>query len=210
MAIEEIIGSLLEFHGFMVKYRVPFKITQGFGDLDVVALDLQTNKILVVECKAYGSPETYYNYSAPANKRQVDEQISTLCENIKRFEVIKHNFPQNTSLGGVLGVYPGCFAESDRKNLEQNLSERLGVKIAIYSIHEVLLSLVKAVQDDMFKRRKRYPTTVLEFIRWLIRTYSVVKNPLEEILVEAQSQISIPKTCTGSRVRFFENPLIES
>ena len=71
-----------------------------------------------------------------------------------------------------------CASCDDHKKIEKALSKSVGIKVRIIPIHELLLDLLLAVKEDMYKRRKRYSNPATEFCRWFIRGYVAKKIDL--------------------------------
>lgn len=52
---------------------------------------------------------------------------------------------------------------------ESLLGEPYDIKVRLLPVHKLISRLIKAVGEDMMVRRRRYPDTALELIRWLFR-----------------------------------------
>jgi len=57
---------------------VPFKKNIGHGDFDVLGYNPKTKEVLLVDCKARGSPESYPNMDTPARRSEVRERVEEL------------------------------------------------------------------------------------------------------------------------------------
>jgi len=53
---------------------------------------------------------------------------------------------------------------------EKYYNDKKGITVRIIPIHKLIEKLIICICKDMLKRRKRYPDTALELIRWLVRT----------------------------------------
>jgi hypothetical protein len=76
MALERMTQMLAELEGYLTATRVPYlakqtksgqdKTGMQHGDLDLVGIGPgPERRLLVAECKGYGSPEDYQNWLAP-------------------------------------------------------------------------------------------------------------------------------------------------
>jgi len=53
---------------------------------------------------------------------------------------------------------------------EENLGQIFNVKVKLFPIHILLQRIFILIKGDMTRRRKRYPDTAMEMIRWIVRT----------------------------------------
>ena len=83
MAIELLAEELAKFRGYLTEIRVPFKLEKGgITDFDVIGYSPQTGKSLVIECKAWGSPNQYSSFN----------DIGFFDKEIRRLEKLWGNF----------------------------------------------------------------------------------------------------------------------
>ncbi len=172
MALETLMEHLLRFEGFWTRTRVPFKRKRGgLSDIDIVGIN-HKGRGVVVECKGWGSPESYYNLNTA--KRRL--QIRQLCRKAKKDIPHFLKSEANKTLGirrihEFRLVLPGKLdTGAPRKSLEQTLGKQMKCTVEIVCVDELLKKLVDHVAQDKNKRRKRYPDTSLEMIRWVLRS----------------------------------------
>jgi hypothetical protein len=103
------------------------------GDLDVVGLNLE-EKLLVIECKAYGGPEEYDNWFKNSRIKTIIELVENAVNNIDKvldpqwdsvFEKFDHK-PYEVWI-----VFPGSFFPKSKKyshELEHNIIVNDGLK----------------------------------------------------------------------------------
>lgn len=179
MAIESLVKSYWELKGYFVRTRVPYRV-EGEGqshDIDVLCFHPKKESI-IIECKAWGGPEKYWNYGKD-NYSSLEKKLKRIRKgrrkrNIFSPEVLKDAIKKVKDLTGIepkkMIVYLPAIVE-DKKLLEEKLSKEMKFEVEIISIHELIKELFVEVALDMRKRRKRYPDTALELIRWFNRCY---------------------------------------
>lgn len=167
MAIESIAEEYAKFLGYFTESRVPFKLEKGNSDIDVLGYNPKTKKSLMVECKAWGSPDQYPSFNGCNSwfKEQFKEMV-------KKWDFFKKS-PTNKwnihNLDEIWFIIPG-FCD-DKLEIEENLSKEFSKIIKIFPIHELILNVMFEVKKDKDVRRKRYSNSALEFCRWLLRSY---------------------------------------
>ena len=134
MAIEKMAENLAKTEGyFATSTDVPYlrkvdkngndKQGKQAGDLDVVGLNLE-NKLLVIECKAYGGPEEYDNWFKNSRIKTIIELVEGAVNNIDKVldpqwnsVFKKFDYKPNE----VWIVLPGSFFPKSKKQLERNI-----------------------------------------------------------------------------------------
>lgn len=167
MAIEVMAEEYAKFLGYFTETRVPFKFNKGNSDIDVLGYNPITKKTLVIECKAWGSPEQYPSYT-----KKKEEFLDTFRKIIAKWDYFKASQTNRWNLSNldtIWYVLPG-YCEN-KLQLEQELSNLFNCEISIIPIHELLLKIMIEVKRDKDIRRKRYSNSALEFCRWLLRSY---------------------------------------
>ncbi len=105
MAIESIVQEYAKFKGYLTETRVPFKLKRGHSDFDVLGFNPKTKSSLVVECKAWGSPDQYPSYND--SKKWFKEEFEEIIGKWERFK----NSPTNkwglSKLDEIWYVIPG-------------------------------------------------------------------------------------------------------
>ena len=166
MAIESITEEYAKFLWYFTEARVPYKLSTGWiSDIDVLGYNPKTKKALAVECKAWGWPSDYPNFTDKDVQSYVDESIPKL----KTFKSSPTNKRWIKWFDEFRYIVP--WSCSHQEELEQRLSKKYKMKITILPIHDLLLNIMSEVKKDMHLRRRRYSNTALEFCRRLIRAY---------------------------------------
>ena len=169
MAIEKLVENYVNFEGYFTTFRVPYKKSGGgLSDIDIIGYNPRNQETLLVEVKAWGSPESYKN----AEKwDDWEEWIGELKDGWKGFTRGGSNHWGFTKLDKVLIVLPAHFKTPNKEAiLSEELSKKFGFKVEILPIHSLIERLFFKVNEDMIVRRRRYPDTALELLRWIIRT----------------------------------------
>jgi hypothetical protein len=169
MAIEKLVAERYELDGYFTLLRVPFKLKSGSSDLDVIAYDKKTKDTIIIECKAWGSPDDYSNFDTTARRRKIKWLFKDLKNRAEKFRQSETNVWGIGKPKKLVIVIPGFF--DDKEVFENDVSHALKCKVELLPIHELIKELIEKVQTDKDIRRKRYGSTSLEFIRWLIRSY---------------------------------------
>jgi len=167
MAIESIVEEYAKFLGYFTEHRVPFKLKKGNSDIDVLGYNRKTKKSLMIECKAWGSPNQYYSFND--SKSWFKKQFQTMIGKWEFFKKSSTNKWNLSKLNEIWFVIPG-FCD-DRLQTEAEISKELHCTVKIIPIHNLLLDIMFEVKKDKDVRRKRYPNAALEFCRWLLRSY---------------------------------------
>jgi len=207
--LENIFVEYYKLQGYFVVVRepVPGSSNRGIPDLDIIACRRlprdRGHEVILVECKGWGSPESYSNFNTSKRSESVIEKI---IERIKVWDTYVHSQNnkyglKDTELKKFVIIIPGVISDTTRSKIKNEVILRLGrnerlkkyanIEIEIKSIHEMLLELIAEIAKDMYSRRKRYENPALELIRWLIRItrsrgWDVQKNfldPLRKILL---------------------------
>jgi len=135
------------------------------SDFDVIAYNRSNGEVIIAECKGWGSPESYLNFSTDKrlNKlKSIAEKIVNCWKNFVNSRFNKYGFGKD-ELKKVIIVIPGYISST---NKHTTIS---GVPVEIKPVHEVILDIIKIVKNDMYVRRRRYWNPALEMIRWIIR-----------------------------------------
>jgi len=77
----------------------------------------------------------------------------------------------------IRSVIPGYFENKEKLHeIQNNLSSELpfNPQVRVVPIHEIIETLIERINTDKDIRRKRYPVSALELIRWLTRCYKVM------------------------------------
>lgn len=167
MAIESIAEEYAKFLGYFTETRVPFKLKKGNSDIDVLGFNPKTKTSLVIECKAWGSPNQYPSFTN--SKKWFKEKLTEIIGKWSYFKKAKTNRWNLINLDEIWFIIPG-FCD-DKSKIEAEISKELKHDIKIIPIHELLLNIMFKVREDKNIRRKRYANTALEFCRWLLRSY---------------------------------------
>jgi len=172
MAIETLAKHWLTFDGYWVQTRVPFKKHRGHSDFDVVAFMPASSKVVIVECKAWGSPTDYPNFQTAARAKRIKEMCRKAHRDWKYFGRSAANKRLKLQkLYEFRLVLPGRLDDKKKQvDLEKELSLELGFKVRLFAVHEVIQEVQKQVEKDMELRRVRYPDTSLEMLRWVSRS----------------------------------------
>lgn len=180
MAIELIVEEYAKLLGYFTETRVPFKLKGGHSDIDVLGFNPKTEKTLMIECKAWGGPNDYYSYN---NEKKWFKEM------IRHWEFFKES-PTNkwdlSHLDELWLVIPG-FCD-DKLQIETELAKEFNQIIKIIPIHELILNIILEVKKDKDIRRKRYSNPVLEFCRWLLRSYEAGQLNLRDIDLMLQEE----------------------
>lgn len=168
MAIEKITGEYLRFLGYFVEYRVPFKLNSGANsDIDILAYNPCSKKTILVECKAWGSPEKYISYSYKNLSKLFEDSLFKY----NKFLTSESNKWGIKDIDEYWFIIPGDFDDDDK----------LPSKVKVIPIHSLLINILTQVKKDKNIRRKRYSDSALEFSRWLLRAYENKKIDLIDV-----------------------------
>ena len=174
MAIETIAAEYAKLKWYFTQTRVPFKLKTGISDIDVLGYNPRTRKTIVVECKAWGSPDQYAKFTWEEwhiALRDHEDYFGGIQKRWKKFFVHSDvNKWKLSRLDEIWLVLPGIFPEKDR--MEKWLKKELGITCHILPIHELLLRVISGVASDKDVRRKRYEDSAMEFCRWFVRSYN--------------------------------------
>lgn len=223
MALEKMTETRAQLLGYLTSTRVPYiaihdkkgKLKTGNqpGDLDLVGVN-KDGKLLIAECKGYGTGEDYQNWLTISSIQFFEQTIQNCIKNIKTISdsIWEHKFKKKGHKTDCLWIiFPGYFYPtsnpsrfyrkdrnlspleselkkkseiiwetkdaSQRKNDEIELlkiasvhfSKQFNTEIELIPIHQLIISLIPSIRADMEIRRKRYPDTSMEMIRWLVR-----------------------------------------
>jgi hypothetical protein len=241
MALERMTQMLAELEGYLTATRVPYlakhtksgeeKTGAQHGDLDLVGIGLEPERrLLVAECKGYGSPEDYPNWLAPDYLWHLQDLIHKASGNIQAVAHVRWE-PEFKARGHrpdeVWIVFPGSFVprsnparwrvfksephgrlvkqmmeaaqpvwksrgEGQQSHAETTLLARAEevmaeinqVSVRLLPVHRLLRELFLKVPQDMLRRRKRYPDTAMEMLRWITRAVGHGVLDLGEIQME--------------------------
>lgn len=175
MALESLVEQLLSFEGYWTKMRVPFKKPSGANsDLDVLGIK-RGGRVVVAECKGWGSPEDYWNFDAPSRRKYLDELCREARDNFKHF--LRSQQAKRLEIDHIDEFYlvlPGRVGqEENREALSARLKQKHRLPVSVFRllcVHEVIRKLQDHVSKNMNERRKRYADTSLEMIRWVLRS----------------------------------------
>lgn len=178
MAIESIAEEYARFKGYFTETRVPFKLEIGHSDIDVLGFHPQKGTTLVIECKAWGSPDQYFNFCG--DTLGFRKEFRKIITHWKYFKKSPNNKIWNFNrLDEIWYVIPGYC--DDKEEIEGKLSKELNHIIKIIPIHELIRDVMFEVKEDKDKRRKRYSNPALEFCRWLLRCHEKGRLSLVDI-----------------------------
>lgn len=184
MAIESLVKLFWELKGYLVKTRVHYKGKKGgIRDIDVLCFDPKTRECIVIECKAWGSPEEYPTYTLDKkNKKDIIDSIKELTNELalrRAKEVLGVDKVDRAILyvGGDVDQHLIDFLNQDSK-----------IPIDVVPIHKLVFELFLEVASDMRERRKRYPDTALELIRWFDRCLVNEKINLSKLEAEIKKK----------------------
>lgn len=166
MAIESIAEEYAKFKGYFTETRVPFKFIIGNSDIDVLGYNPKTKNSLVIECKAWGSPDKYPSFDDSEWFKEIFKQIIKKWDYFKKAPTNKWNL---SSLDEIWFVVPGSC--DHKSQIEKEVKKELNHNVKIIPIHELILDIMFEVKKDKNVRRKRYSNSALEFCRWLLRSY---------------------------------------
>lgn len=176
MAIEAMAEELAKSEGYFTETRVPFKKDKGNSDFDVLGYHPKNNHTLVIECKAWGSPENYTSFN---NYSFFQEFFQKIIDDFSYFKSSPTNHWGIKKLNEMWFVIPGsCDYISE---YEADLLKEFKIRCRLIPIHQLIFELLKFVRDDKDKRRKRYNNAALEFCRWFLRSYENGKLDLNEL-----------------------------
>jgi hypothetical protein len=167
MATESLVKYHWELKGYLVRTRVPYKVPKGNSDIDVLCFHPKTKKCIIVECKAWGSPEDYRTFrDTPSNWEEFEYRIKKLTNKLalKKAEEVTGVEVERAVL-----YTPGDVDPSFNRSLIEFAQKNSKIPIDIVPIHKLIIDLFSEIALDMRKRRTRYPDTALELIRWFDR-----------------------------------------
>lgn len=78
-------------------------------------------------------------------------------------------------------VVDGHFPTDGRERFQKELKTMAGCEVEILPIHEMIEQLFLMIKEDKNNRRKRYPDTALEMLRWLLRSMENKALNLKEL-----------------------------
>jgi hypothetical protein len=243
MALERMTQMLAELEGYLTATRVPYlakytnsgeeKTGAQHGDLDLVGIGPEPEcRLLVAECKGYGSPEDYPNWLAPDYLWHLQDLIHKASSNIQSIAHVRWEAEfkaRDHRPDEVWIVFPGFFVPRSNParwrvfksephgrlvkqmmeaaqpvwkskgkrqqsqaettllaRAEEVLAEINQVSVCLLPVHRLLRELFLKVPQDMLRRRKRYPDTAMEMLRWTARAVGHGFLDLEEIQSEIQ------------------------
>lgn len=184
MAIESIAEEYAKFLGYFTETRVPFKLKKGNSDIDVLGFNPKTKTSLVIECKAWGSPDQYPSFTN--SKKWFKEKLTEIIGKWGYFKKAPTNRWNLKNLDEIWFIIPG-FCD-DKSKIETEISKELNHDIKIIPIHELILNIMFEVRKDKNIRRKRYANPALEFCRWLLRSYETGHLNLIDIDLELKGE----------------------
>lgn len=174
MAIERIAEELAKLEGYLTVTRVPYSTGESNSDLDVVGFRPYENRVLLIECKAWGKPEEYKDRGTERRIAKVVAIGSDLIQGWQKFVAGPTNYWhfKKGDLAEIRIIVPGHIEQKPRDELVRRLRQVVpaGVEVSVIMIHEMLLKVFEVVKTDMKVRRKRYPDSAFEMARWLIRS----------------------------------------
>jgi hypothetical protein len=201
MAIESIAEEYAKFKGYFTETRVPFKLEIGHSDIDVLGFHLQKGTTLVIECKAWGSPDQYFNFCG--DRLGFRKEFRKIITHWKYFKKSPNNKKWNLNrLDEIWYVIPGYC--DDKEEIEGKLSKELNHIIKIIPIHELIRDVMFEVKEDKDKRRKRYSNPALEFCRWLLRCHEKGKLSLVDIDLKLKGE---KQTYETLKMKYFKDCL---
>jgi hypothetical protein len=241
MALERMTQMLAELEGYLTATRLPYlprytksgkeKTGAQHGDLDLVGIGPEPERrLLVAECKGYGSPEDYPSWLTSDYLWHLHDLVYNASSNIQSVAHVR--WESEFEAGGhrpdeAWIVFPGSFfprsnparwrlpkgelcrqivedmieaarpvwrSRGDGKQRQHEVTllakaeELLGeinqVRVRLLPVHRLLRELFLRVPEDMLRRRKRYPDTAMEMLRWITRAVGRQVLDLGEIQAE--------------------------
>jgi hypothetical protein len=179
MAIEKIAEEHAKLEGFLTITRVPYKKVKNYGDLDILAYSPEDGFLMLIDVKARGKVERYTNANTEKGREYIERRISGLMTYWPKFVSGNTNRWKFKKLDKIRLIVDGPF--DAKHQFQEDLTKKFEVPVELLPIHELFEQIILRVNVDMRVRRKRYPDTALEFIRWLIKCVNAKKLSLKDL-----------------------------